>query len=213
MKKPTRRKCAWCRGWFHPVREGQIVCTYTCAAEYGRAQTEKARAKAAQLAKQRQRDQQKEERAAWRERKDKLTTKSEWMKRAQDEFNAYIRERDFDRPCISCGDINPPDLHGGKWDCGHFLSVGSHPELRFEEKNAFRQCKRCNGGAGHYTRKNHTVSQQYRENLIAEFGQDYVDWLEGPHEPKRYRIEDYQRIRDEYKAKRKFLMANREDAA
>jgi len=68
-------------------------------------------------------------------------------------------------------------------------------------------------GAGHYTRKNHTVSQQYRENLIAEFGQEYVDWLEGPHEPKRYYIEDYQRIRDEYKAKRKALIESREEAA
>ncbi|MBD7792404.1 NinG family protein, partial [Klebsiella pneumoniae] len=25
MRKPARRKCAHCREWFHPAREGQVV--------------------------------------------------------------------------------------------------------------------------------------------------------------------------------------------
>lgn len=44
------------------------------------------------------------------------------------------RSRNYDKSCISCGETNPPDLHGGQWDCDHFLSVGSHPELRFDER-------------------------------------------------------------------------------
>ncbi|MGY1000855.1 recombination protein NinG, partial [Klebsiella pneumoniae] len=27
MRKPARRKCAHCREWFHPAREGQVVCS------------------------------------------------------------------------------------------------------------------------------------------------------------------------------------------
>jgi hypothetical protein len=75
---------------------------------------------------------------------------------AQQAFNAYIRARDADLPCISCGETNPPDLHGGQWDCGHFKTVGANPELRFEERNAHKQCKSCNAGAGKYTAKEAT---------------------------------------------------------
>ncbi len=146
------------------------------------------------------------------EQKDKLKARrlavkplSYFKSQAQQAFNAFIRERDKDLPCISCGESNPPDLHGGQWDCGHFLSVGAHPELRFEEKNAYKQCKSCNGGAGKFSHKNKTVSQQYEESLIEKFGQELVDWLNGPHEMTHYRREDYIKIRDEYREKTRSL--------
>ncbi|EMK2609095.1 TPA: NinG family protein, partial [Klebsiella pneumoniae] len=120
-------------------------------------------------------------------------------------FNAYIRARDAALPCISCGETNPPDLHGGQWDCGHFKTVGAYPELRFEERNAHKQCKSCNAGAGKYTAKELTVAQQYEAGLVARYGQEYVDWLNGPHEMTNYRREDFIRIRDEYRAKLKAL--------
>lgn len=108
-------------------------------------------------------------------------------------------------PCISCGETNPPDLHGGQWDCGHFKTVGAYPELRFEEHNAHKQCKSCNAGSGKYTAKEATVAQQYEAGLVARYGQEYVDWLNGPHEMTNYRREDFIRIRDEYRAKLKAL--------
>ncbi|ESH52768.1 ninG [Salmonella enterica subsp. enterica serovar Berta str. ATCC 8392] len=45
MAKLPRRKCAnkECRQWFHPIREGQIVCSYQCASAVGKEQTRKAR--------------------------------------------------------------------------------------------------------------------------------------------------------------------------
>lgn len=211
--KLPRRKCHECREWFFPKYANVVWCCAECGATVAMKRRSKERDKAIQAQEKKRKLAEVEQRDKLKIRKLAVKPTAYFKKQAQDEFNAYIRERDEGRPCISCGETNPPDLHGGKWDCGHFLSVGSHPEIRFEERNAFRQCKKCNGGAGHYARKNHTVSQNYEANLIAEFGQGYVDWLRGPHEPTRYRREDFIRIRDEYKAKRKALIASREEAA
>ncbi|WP_225381508.1 recombination protein NinG, partial [Escherichia coli] len=62
-----------------------------------------------------------------------------------------------------------------------------------------------NAGAGKYTAKEATVAQQYEAGLVARYGQEYVDWLNGPHEMTNYRREDFIRIRDEYRAKLKAL--------
>ncbi|STT04762.1 bacteriophage Lambda NinG protein [Klebsiella pneumoniae] len=42
MLKPARRKCAHCREWFHPAREGQVVCSFECASAIGKKQAAKA---------------------------------------------------------------------------------------------------------------------------------------------------------------------------
>lgn len=83
-------------------------------------------------------------------RKKALLTRGDYIKKAQSAFNAFIRERDEGKPCPSCGTYHPPMIFGGQWDCGHFMGVGARPELRFEEKNAYRQCKACNGGSGRF---------------------------------------------------------------
>lgn len=185
--------CPICSGTFVKYNSTQKVChSVNCALEYARRDTEAKKLK--------------EERKRLKIRKLELKPKGYFMKKAQDAFNAFIRTRDEGKPCISCGQSNPMMTRGGQWDCGHFLSVGSHPELRFEEKNAYRQCKSCNGGSGKFSHVNHTVSQRYEANLIAEYGQELVDWLKGPHKPKNYTREDYQRIEKYYKEKRKELL-------
>jgi hypothetical protein len=40
----------------------------------------------------------------------------------------------------------------------------------------------------------------YRIELIKRIGQEKVDWLEGPHEPKRYTIDDLKAIKAHYRA-------------
>ena len=100
-------------------------------------------------------------------------------------------------------------IFGGQWDCGHFLSVGARPELRFEEKNAYRQCKACNGGAGRFTAKNKTVHERYRATLIEWFGPGLVDWLEGPHEAKHYSREELEEIAAKYRRKTRELKKQR----
>jgi hypothetical protein len=71
--------------------------------------------------------------------KEKLMTKSDYLNICQKVFNTYIRTRDKDKNCISCN-----KKLVGKYDAGHFFSVGAYPNLRFNENNVFGQCVHCN---------------------------------------------------------------------
>ncbi len=135
-----------------------------------------------------------------RQAKERLKTRSDWMKEAQQAFNAYIRARDAGKPCISCGSIpNDSDLlTGSRIDAGHYRSVGACPELRFEEMNCHAQCVRCN-------RDLSGNAVEYRIRLIKRIGQDKVDWLETQHDPKKYTIDDLKEIRDQYRAMKREL--------
>ena len=105
----------------------------------------------------------------------------------------FIRLRDADQPCISCG-----RFHQGAYDAGHYRSVGAAPEIRFHEDNCHRQCVPCN-----QHKSGNAV--EYRIRLAQRIGKDRVEWLEGPHEPRKYSIEDAKRIRDEYRGKARAL--------
>ena len=213
MRKPRKRcKNPDCREWFHPVFANQTWCCAECGTVIALAKREKDRQNSIQAAERRRKDEAQQERRSLKVRKLALKPDSHFKKQAQQAFNLFIRARDHDRPCISCGETNPPDLHGGVWDCGHFKTVGAHPELRFEELNAHRQCKSCNAGSSKYAAKGATVAQQYEANLISWIGQEAVDWLNGPHEAKHYRREDFIRIRDEYREKARELLKNQEAA-
>ena len=202
-----------CGKKFKPVRPFQKGCCMDCDYEIAMAAVMKKREQAAAKAKRDAVEQAKQKRRDLRERKAQLKSRNDWVKEAQAEFNKFIRLRDASEPCISCGEVNPPMLHGGQWDCGHYLSVGSHPELRFEELNAYKQCKSCNGGAGRYAGKNRTVSQQYRENLIQKIGVSLVEWLEGPHDAKHYTIDQLKEIKAHFKARQKELITIQENTA
>ncbi|OWO87208.1 NinG family protein [Photorhabdus luminescens] len=201
MKKPARRKCKICGAWLIPKFEHQYYCSPECGEKLSQQLYNRDREKAERTLKKKQQQELTEQKDKLKARKLAVKPLSYFKNQAQQAFNEFIRLRDHEQPCISCGETNPPDLFGGQWDCGHFLSVGAHPELRFEEKNAYKQCKSCNGGSGKFSHKNKTVSQQYEETLIEKFGQELIDWLRGPHEMTNYRKEDFIRIRDEYRAK------------
>ncbi len=131
-------------------------------------------------------------------RKDKLKTRSDWMKDAQKAFNTYIRKRDEKQSCICCALplSSQTDYVGGSFDCGHYRSVGSAPHLRFDERNAHGQRKQCNRwGAGR--------AVDYRLGLIARIGLAGVESLEADCVPKHYSIEDLKAIIATYRAKLK----------
>ena len=52
-------------------------------------------------------------------------------------FNEFIRLRDKDKPCISCGQFK--DLQAG-----HFYCVKGYDGLRYDEDNCFGECSYCN---------------------------------------------------------------------
>ena len=182
----STRKCKFCN--IYKPSDGGIktpvgwFCCHSCAIYFAR---DKSKTLAARKAA-----------AKHRERRMEVKPLSYWMKRAQAAFNAWVRERDAGQPCISCG-----RHHQGQYHAGHYRPSGSNPELRFEPDNCHLQCAPCNSHlSGNLT--------AYRPALIAKIGLARVEWLEGPHEPKRYRKEDYQAIEAEYKEKLKVLRAS-----
>lgn len=193
--QPKRRNCKVCKTRFFAEKEHIWWCSPECGTQLALAKIAKKRAQQA-----------KKERAEHRERKKAIERPRDVRPKTQDDFNDWVRERDFDEPCISCGrfDHEIPEHHtGGKWDCGHYLSRGSHPELAFEPLNAHKQCKQCNrdksGNAG-----------KYRLGLIKRYGTETVEWLEGQHDPKRYTVEQLRTMAAGYRAERRRLKRARE---
>lgn len=174
------RKCAvkTCRKPFVPMSMTHKACGPECAQEV---------AKASRLKKERQQD---------RASKERLKTRSDWIKDAQNAFNGYIRFRDIHQPCICCGMALGNGEVGGAYDCGHYRSVGSAPHLRFDERNAHAQRKQCNRyGAGR--------AVDYRIGLINRLGLAAVEALESDQTARKWSIEDLKAIRDTYRAKLK----------
>ena len=173
------KTCKACKSQFTPIRHFQVVCnTYTCAIAY------------ANIARERQ---NKKEVSEYRKEKKELLqalkTKSDWLKEAQIVFNNFIRLRDAALPCISC-----LRFHSGQYHAGHYKTVGSSPQLRFNEDNCHKQCAPCN---------NHLSGNiiNYRINLIFKIGKERIDALESENTPKHYTIDDIKDIKLFYKAK------------
>ena len=113
-----------------------------------------------------------------KERKEALKTRSEWMQDLQDVFNTFIRTRDKDKPCISCGTFT------GKMNAGHYKSVGGSPELRFNELNVHKQCEYCN---------THLSANliEYRIGLVKRIGVEQVEFLERKdHAPLKLSVDE-----------------------
>ena len=183
IKEVKQKTCKACGGKFQPsFNSTQVVCSVKCAQAYAPANQQKARKAIDQR-----------ERREIKVRKEKLKSRADHLKEAQVVVNQYIRLRDADLPCVSCG-----RFHDGQWHAGHFRSAGGHPELRFEPLNIWRQCAPCN------THKSGDLVN-YRAELVRRIGAEKVEWLEGPHEAKRYTVDDLKAIKAEYRAKIKQL--------
>ena len=191
MRKPARRKCAHCREWFHPAREGQVVCSFECASAIGKKQTAKARESAKARAVKRQRESEKEGRQRHRAKRESFKTKAQWDKEAQSAFNRYIRIRDEGKPCVSCGSplIGKSNyLTGSAIDASHYRSRGAASQLKFNVFNVHSACTRCN-------RQLSGNAVEYRIHLIERIGLDRVERLEADNEPRRFDIPYLQRIK------------------
>jgi hypothetical protein len=123
-----------------------------------------------------------------RERKEKLKTRSDYMKEAQAAFNAYVRARDDKDACISCGNYTLDDMYGGGWDAGHYRSTGSAPHLRFNLHNCHKQCVKCNRFlSGNVA--------EYRKGLVRKIGIEKVEALESMNQVESMRINEEYLIR------------------
>jgi len=183
--KPKPKKCTnpACGETFTPTfSTTQKVCSPKCGLAIKDVNSDKASKALADVGR-------KELRAA----KERVKPKGHYMREAQVAINAWVRLRDDKLPCVSCG-----RHHDGQYHAGHYRTVGSSPALRFEPLNIHKQCAPCN---------NHKSGDivNYRIELVKRIGAELVEWLEGPHEPKRYTIEDLKAITAEYRAKTREL--------
>lgn len=199
MHNLPRRKCKVCNEWFIPAYANIRWCCPGHGAIYAMELRAKEKVKAEAKRIKAKHEAEKADRKRLAEKKQQVKPLSYFIKQAQQAFNEFIRYRDREEACISCG-----RHHEGQYHAGHFRTTGANPELRFNEDNCHRQCAPCN---------NHLSGNliAYRPALIAKIGQARFDALMGPHEMPKWKREDYIRIRDEYRAKLKAM--KQEDAA
>lgn len=202
------KKCKSCRAEFIPSRPLQSACGVPCAIALTNVSKEKARkAKEAM------------ERAEHRIAKEKIKTRSQWIKEAEQAVRDYRRlyELSIGSGCISCGQSQEHVIAaqgwktGGAFDAGHFLGKGARPELRMEPNNIWLQCKGCNAGSFKFARKGSTVSEGFRVGLIERIGLEAVEALESDHEPRKHTIDDLKEIKAHYRAKVRELKTQQEE--
>ena len=177
------RKCRYCKSELPQVKNCESpvqkkgFCSIAHMASHGIA---KARA-----------NKEKADRKEIKTRKEKLKSRGDHAKDTQKAFNKFIRVRDVDQPCISCDTVK----QGIKYDAGHYRSVGACPELRFDELNVHKQCSNnCN-----VNKSGNAI--EYRIRLVKRIGQEAVDYLEGPHEAKKYTIAELNELKRQYNQK------------
>lgn len=176
-KPPKPKKCKCCPEKFIPRTTTQTVCSPKCALQLAK-----------QLSSRKQKQQEKAERAAWNKRKADVKPLKHWEDATQRVVNDYIRERDRDLPCISCGTWITV-----QWEAGHFRSRGAASHLRYNEDNIHKQCHRCNAELS-------SNAIPYRAALVVKIGSERVEALENNNTPHRYTREELKSIRMHYRA-------------
>jgi hypothetical protein len=132
---------------------------------------------------------QKKERVA-KVRNFRMQDKGHQMKLTQREFNKMVRLLDSNQGCISC---HKQAGDSCKYDAGHYKTTAAMPPLRFDARNVFKQCHKCN------TQLSGNLIE-YKARLLERFGQAYVDWLEGPHDNPKWTCDQLATMRTEFKA-------------
>jgi DNA repair exonuclease SbcCD ATPase subunit len=125
-----------------------------------------------------------------RQMRENIKSVSQYRRELQKVFNEFIRLRDRNEPCISCGKKLPV-----KYDAGHFYSVGSYPNLRFNEDNVHGQCVECN-------QHRHGNLLEYAPRLTERIGFERASKLMVlRNEPLRLSLEEIKQLIEHYKCK------------
>jgi hypothetical protein len=176
-------KCKICKSKFTPTRALQPTCNeYECKLAYAVEHANKAI--------------ERKKKAEKKVLKEKLKTLTQYESEAKKKFQRFIRKRDENLPCISCGTFQT-DL----WDGGHFKKAELYSGVIFDEMNCHRQCRKCNRFLG-------GNELNYREGLVKRYGIDYVLEIEERAlrlKKHKYSREDLIALKNLYKEKIKFL--------
>lgn len=151
-KTPKPRRCKVCETVFIPKQFMQVGCSVECAIKYSKILKEN------------------KAKAEWKIEKkslsEKLKTLSQYESEAKKSFQHWVRLRDKDENCISCGG-NEKDL----WDGGHFKKAEIYSGVIFNLANCHKQCRKCN----RYLNGNELL---YRQGLIQRYGLEYTESIE-----------------------------------
>lgn len=169
------KRCRNCSAEFEPKKPLQVVCNYSCALELEKKRQAKKDAK--------------EWKSRKKEGKEKLKTYAQRVGDVKKIFQKWVRKRDKDLPCISCG--NTGDR---LWDGGHYKKSELYRGVIFNEDNVHKQCRKCNS----YLDGNEA---NYRNGLVERIGEKRVKALEQLAEltkKKRYSAEELLEIKNKY---------------
>lgn len=195
MKPRKQKKCKACGILFTPEKAFQVVCDYRCGLKHAQNQAKKAA--------------ERKNANAHKEAKERIKTRSAWMREAEDAFRRFIRARDrlhYLRQgrlpeCISCGTTN----QNIQYAAGHFKTKGAYPELRLDELNCHLQCnKRCNKELsgninGTKTTRGYIAGLELRHGI--ERAKEIIDYLESKHDHKKWTISDLAEKKKQFSAK------------
>jgi hypothetical protein len=181
LKQPKKKRCKQCKKEFQAIRPLQQVCDYKCALELAVVRAEL------------------KEKKEWgkrkKELKEKLKTNTVYEQDARKVFQMWVRLRDSDLSCISCGAGT-----ANQWDGGHYFKAELYSGLIFNEFNCNKQCSRCNNEL-------HGNESSYRIGLVKKIGEERVRWLE----ENKDRLRTYQFSKDELiEIKKKYLLKVKE---
>lgn len=147
-KKVKQKKCAYseCGKLFTPTFSTlQIVCSLQCSIAYNSEREIKKR-----VAKM----------------KVEVEGTTQLEKAARIIFQKWIRERDKNLPCISCG-----TYVANQFDGSHYHKAEIYSGLIFNEMNVHKSCSYCNKElAGNLV--------NYRIGLVKRYGEDYAKQLD-----------------------------------
>ena len=146
------KSCKQCKSKFIPDRPLQMVCSFMCSVEYTKANQ----------AKKAKKDWVKEK----AERKEKITTLSEWKGLLQEVINGIVRLIDKDMGCIATG------AKTGKMNAGHYISRGSNDTIRFNLHNIHLQSEHSNSF-------NSGDTIRYQDGVVRMYGSIYLELMNG----------------------------------
>lgn len=200
-KLPKHRNCKVCNERFKPAAIYEWWCCEEHKIEYAvLVMKERRKQNYDNEIKQRQ-ERQKEDRKQLKVRRINAQPKSYWIKQAQQAVNAFVRARDSNLPCVSCGTHS-----AAQWDAGHYRTTAAAPQFRFDPRQIQKQCSVCN------QHKSGNIVP-YRVELIKRIGIETVEAIENNHERRSYSIEELKGIRDYYRLELKRLKETQEMAA
>lgn len=184
IKAVKQKKCRYkeCKKEFTPYNSLEQYCSLDCKIKDTLVKVRKENNKAAS-----------EEKREWNKykkefkKKDKSVSKK--IQAVRKPFQMWIRMRDADKPCISCG-----TYYSDIWDGGHYSKAETYTGMIFNENNCHKQCRKCNK----YLDGNES---NYRIGLIKRIGEAAVIEIENTRDSlKSYKWSDdeLKEIKDKY---------------